>query len=360
MKTSVIRFIAHAVPANCLTYEALVERFGADKIASIVKMSGIRNRRVVAAGQTASDLSLAAARRLLAHGQIDPATIDLLTFASQTSDYRIPATASVLQGKLGLGEECCTFDINQACASFLHNLAVAHSMVVSGTAKRALVLNGDALSTLIHPMDRGLATLHGDAGTAALVEECDSEQGGIEFFQFGTDGTKFDKLLVPAGGSRRPADAETRKDIVDESGSVRSLDHLYMDGPAIFHFCLYKITDVLKKALARRNLTPDNFDMVLIHQANKTMVDIIYRSLKVPPAKQFFYMEDLGNASGASLPSVLAQAWREGKIAPGSRTLMCSFGGGLSWGLMSIRWPADAAAAVPGGLEVPAEGAPAA
>lgn len=353
MKTSTISAIAHALPTNVVTQEELIERFGAKTVNSIAKMSGIRSRRVVASGQCASDLAYAAAQRLLEHTGVDPKTIDLVTFASQTPDYRIPATSSVLHGKLGLSEHCASFDINQACSSFLHSLQVAHSMIVAGTAKRALVLNGDALSTLINPFDRGLVTLHGDGATAALVEPSDMTRGGVEFIEIGTDGTKFDRLLVPAGGARMPSSETTRVETTDEEGCIRNLEQIYMDGPAVFHFVVYKVTDVLRNAITKMQKTIDDFDMVLLHQANKTMVDLIYRALDVPKEKRFYYLEDIGNSSGASLPSLLSQCWRQGAIKPGSRTLLCAFGGGLSWGVASVKWPMDAKAAVDGPVDVP-------
>jgi 3-oxoacyl-[acyl-carrier-protein] synthase III len=353
MKTSKITAIAHALPTNRLTQETLEERFGAKAVKSITKMSGIRERRVVSPGQCASDLAFAAATRLIEHLDIDRSTIDLLTFASQTPDYRIPATSSVLQGRLGLSENCCTFDINQACSSFLHSMQVAHSMIVAGTAKRALVLNGDALSTLINPMDRGLVMLHGDAATAALFESSEFGTGGIEYIEIGTDGTKFDRLLIPAGGARIPSSKETIIEVADEDGCIRNLEQIYMDGPTVFHFVVYKVTDILKNTLNKLQKTIDDFDMVLLHQANKTMVDLIYRALSVPQERRFYYMEEVGNSSGASLPSLLAQAWREGVVKPGSSTLLCSFGGGLSWGVAIVKWPDDADAAVSGIVDVP-------
>jgi 3-oxoacyl-[acyl-carrier-protein] synthase-3 len=354
MLTSNIVSIAHALPATVLSYEEVEARFGVKEVASIAKMSGIRNRRVVAPGQCASDLAFAAAKRLLEHSRTDPSSIDLLLFASQTPDYRTPATAAVLHGRLGLAEACCTFDVNQACTSYLHALAIGHSMVAAGTSKRALVLNGDAITTLINPKDRGLVTLHGDAGAATLLESCDAERGGIEYFRFGTDGTNFARLLVPAGGARMPSNADTGVEITDDTNCVRSLDQLYMDGPAVFHFCVYKVTAFLKKLLEDRGETVADYDTVLLHQANKTMIDLVYRAIGAPAEKRFFCVQDLGNSSGASLPTVLAQAWREGLVKPSTRTLLCAFGGGLSWGAASIRWPSDAAAAVPGGVDVPA------
>jgi 3-oxoacyl-[acyl-carrier-protein] synthase-3 len=350
--TSTIRAIAHALPATTLTYEDLVARFGEKHVASIYRMSGIRDRRVVAPGQCASDLAAAAARRLFEHIQVDPSTIDALIFASQTPDYRIPATASKLQADLGLSERCLTFDMNQACASFIFGLQVAHSMVVAETARRVLLLNGDALSTLIHPNDRGLVTLHGDAAAATLTEPLDTDAGGIEFIEVGTSGKDFDRLIVPAGGARMPSTPATREETTDASGCVRNQEQLFMDGPAVFHFALYKIKDFLKETLQRRKLAVADYDLILFHQANKTMVDLLYNSLEVPVEKRYYFLEHVGNSSGASLPSLLAQAWRDGKVKPGGRTLMCSFGGGLSWGAVSLRWPADADAAVPGDVDV--------
>lgn len=351
--STTIQAVAHALPATRLTYEQLVERFGEKAVASIYRMSGIRDRRVVAPGQCASDLALAAARRLLAHTGVAPQSIDLLIFASQTPDYRVPATAARLQAELGLPERTTAFDINQACASFVLALQAAHSMLVAGTAAQALVLNADAVSTLVHPRDRGLVTLHGDAAVATLLTRCDQPDCGIEFFAAGSDGAGYDKLWVPAGGARRPAGPDTAVETTDDSGCVRTPEHLCMDGPAIFHFGLYKVRDFVKGLLQERGLTIDDFDLVLLHQANKTMVDLLYKNLNVPPEKRYYYLEHVGNSSGASLPALLAQAWREGVVRPGSRTLLCAFGGGLSWGAFSVRWPATAAAAVPGEVDVP-------
>jgi 3-oxoacyl-[acyl-carrier-protein] synthase III len=353
MKTTTIRSIAHALPAKVLTYEELAARFGEREVASIAKMSGIRNRRVVAPGQCASDLAVAAAKRLLEHTKIDPLSIDALIFCSQTPDYRTPATACRLQNILGLPERCSSFDMNQACAAFIYSMQVAHSMVAAGTVSRALVLNADAITTYVNPLDRGLATLHGDAAVATLVESCDDSKGGIEFFDFGTSGKDYDRLIVKAGAARTPHSDETAKETIDADGNHRSAEQLYMDGPAVFHFVLNKVKAFLKELLAKRGLTINDFDTVLFHQANRTMVDLLYRSVGVPKDKQFYYMENVGNSAGATTPCLLAEAWREGVVKPGSRTLVCAFGGGLSWGAFSIRWPKDADASVPGDVDVP-------
>jgi 3-oxoacyl-[acyl-carrier-protein] synthase-3 len=340
----------YCVPKKRLTNEELAERFGERQLSSIVKMAGIRERRVVAKGETASDLAYWAAKRLLEDRRIDLKEIDLLIFASQTGDYQIPATACVLHERLGLSEKCAAFDINLGCTSFPYTLSVAHGMIGSGIARKALLLNAEALTTVIHAMDRGLVPLHGDAAVATLLEPT-SGKGGFIGFVLGTDGKGYKHLMIPASGARIPRNEQTKKEIVDESGIVRTQEHLYMDGPAVFHFSVYKVPEVISEALAKFKLTVNDLDLVLLHQANKTMVDMIYRALNVPPAKRFYFMEMVGNASGASSPMLLAEAWRQGLIKPGQRTLLAAFGVGLSWGVTVIEWPENTGPAVQGSVE---------
>ncbi len=354
--TSMIRAMAHALPTGTLDHQTLVDRFGEKEMRSILKMTGIRTRRIAPPGQTAADLGLAAARHLLdAHG-IDPASIDLLILLTQTPDWVAPATSSFLHGQLGLGERCTVFDVNQACSAFLHGLTIAHSMIVAGTAHRALLINADKLSDIIHPGDRSLVALHGDGAAACLVEQEDSLRGGIEHIRIGNDGQQYQRIIVPAGGARRPHGPDTSHAVTDDKGITRSPDRLQMDGPAVFHFAIYKVTDFIRETMADWGLTMDMVDMVLLHQANKTMVEMIYRSLGVPPEKQFINLEELGNLSGASLPIAMSDALRQGRIKPGSRTIICGFGAGLSWGMASIRWPDPLQAATIGDTTVPMDG----
>jgi len=338
--------ITHALPPGRLANEELEQRFGAREMAAIVKMCGVRERRVVVNGLCASDLALTAAERLLRHTGFDRSLIDLLLFVSQTPDYRIPTTAAVLHGKLRLAETCAAFDVNQACSAYPYVLAIAHSMIAVGTANYALILNADALTTLIHPRDRSLVPLHGDAGCATLCGPCEPGYG-IEALALGTDGSWASRLIVPAGGARQPSCAASREERVDGDGCVRTDEHLRMDGAAIFHFSVYKVPGLIKQALEDFRLTMDDLDLVILHQANRTMLELIYRGARVPREKQFYYLEMVGNSSGPATPVALSEAWRQGRVRPGSRTLLCSFGAGLSWGTAVIRWPETANAAVP-------------
>jgi 3-oxoacyl-[acyl-carrier-protein] synthase-3 len=340
-KSTTILGLTAVLPETVLSNEELARRFGQREIAAAVKMSGVVERRVTGQQQFASDLALTAAERLLANMEFDRDKIDLLIFVSQTPDYKIPTTASVLHGKLKLNEACATFDVNQACSAYPYALSIAHSMIVSGVAQYALVLNADTLTKLIHPKDRGLAVLHGDGAAATLIGPCE-EGAGFETFMLGTDGKGAKHLLVPAGGSRLACGEKTREERADASGSIRTEENLVMEGPAVFHFSVYKIPEVIEHAIQRSGFTLDDIDLIILHQANRTMLDLIYKRLHIPPEKQFFCLERMGNSSGPSTPVALAEAWRQGRIRPGSRSLLCSFGAGLTWGVTVIKWPADA------------------
>lgn len=333
--------LAAVLPEKVLSNEDLARVFGEREIASAVKMSGVLERKISRPDQFASDLALTAAERLLTKTAFDRSEIDLLMFVSQTPDYRIPTTSSILHGKLGLSHSCATFDINQACSAYPYALSIAHSMIVSGVAHYALILNADTLTKLIHPKDRSLTVLHGDGAAATLVASCDAD-AGLEAIMLGTDGAGAKHLLVPAGGARLACGPETRLERTDAAGCTRTDENLVMDGPAIFHFSVYKVPEIIDEALQKSSLTIDDIDLIILHQANKTMMEMIYKRLRVPPEKRFLCIETMGNSSGPSTPIALAEAWRQGRVRPGSRTLLCSFGAGLTWGVAIIKWPENA------------------
>jgi 3-oxoacyl-[acyl-carrier-protein] synthase-3 len=170
----------------------------------------------------------------------------------------------------------------------------------------------------------------------------------------GTEGTGAPHLMIPASGARQPRSAETKRDITDASGSVRTDEHLTMNGPAIFHFSVYKVPDVIREALVKFRITLEDVDLVILHQANRTMLELIYKALGIPESKRFYFLEKIGNTSGAATPIALAEAVRQEKIKPGSRVLLASFGAGLSWGVALLCWPEQGSARVEASVEYPA------
>jgi len=332
-----ITAIHHCVPANRLTQAQLEVRFGAKSAESIAKLSGIRERRVVEPGMTASDLAFAATDRLLTDRAIPRESIDLLLVTTQTGDYQIPGTAYILHERLGLSQNCAAYDMSQGCAAYPYALAMAQGQFAAGLAQRALVINTDALTTLIHPRDRSLVTLHGDGAVTTLLEAAHGDEEGLLNFHFGTDSSGWRHLHIPASGARQPRSEATRKEITDDTGSVHTAEHFQMNGQAVFHFAIHKVPEVISQALAKFGVTIADIDLVLLHQANRFMIEQIYKKLGVPVEKQFFYLEDVGNLSGAATPAVLSEAVRQGRVKPGALILMAAFGVGLSWGVALVR-----------------------
>jgi len=345
MPRAALTALHHVVPARRLTVAELEARFGAKNVQSIAKLSGIRERRIVEPGMTATDLAFAAAERLLTGRAVARDSLDLLIVTTQTGDYQIPGTAFLLHERLGLPQSCAVYDLAQGCAAFPHALAVAQGMFATGLARRALVINTDALSRIIHPQDRTLVTLHGDGAVATLLEPATGDEGLLAF-HFGTDSSGWRYLCMPAPGIRPPGAESESKAIIDETGNVRSPDHFQMNGQAVFHFAIHKIPEVTREALVKFGVTVADLDLIILHQANRFMVEQIYKKLGVPPEKQFFYLEDVGNLSGAATPAALSEAVRQGRVRPGALILLVAFGVGLSWGLALVRIGKDGLAPI--------------
>jgi 3-oxoacyl-[acyl-carrier-protein] synthase III len=333
-----------------LSFEELERRFGSEAMKKVYSGSGIRNRRVAAAGVCGSDMAFQAAQELFQHHSIDPCSIDLLIFCTQSPDHWLPSTACILQERLGLPKSCACFDINLGCSQYVYGLAVAHSMMVAGLIRRALLLTGDTMSRLVHPQDRSVVPLLGDAGSATLLDSVDAGEGLLGF-ELGTDGAGHPYLILPAGGTRMPKSAQTAIEEKDQEGNVRTAEHLFMKGTAIFHFGITVVPQTIERILRKLGLEKDNIDLFLFHQANKYLLEYLFKKLKIPEERRHVFIEEVGNTSGSTLPLVLTDAWREGKIKPGSLVLLVSFGVGLSWGATVIRWPQKDMGPVPDSRE---------
>ncbi len=341
MKSSCILAVEPELGGDTLSYEELESKFGVEAMQKVMSGAGIRNRRVAPAGVCGSDLAFAAAARLFEKYQIDPQSIDLLIFCTQSPDHWLPTTACILHDRLKLKSQCAAFDINLGCSQYVYALSVAHSMLLSGCAKRALVLTGDTMSHNVHPMDRSVVPLMGDGGSATLVGEA-SEGAGFLGFELGTDGSGHKYLMIPAGGARQPWTPETAIESTDTEGNVRTPLNLHMNGVAIFHFAISTVPKAVQSLLTKLSLNMTDIDLFLFHQANKYMIDYLLKKMKIPADKTHLYIEEVGNTSGSTVPLVLADAWRAGKLKPGAKVLAIGFGVGLSWAATVIRWPENA------------------
>jgi len=334
---AVIAAIAHHLPARELTNEDLASELGDWTSEKIFEKTGIRTRRIAAAQECASDLGVAAAQRLFEGGACDPGAIDFLIFCTQSPDYFLPATACTVQARLGLPTSCGAVDINQGCSGFVYGLALAKSLVEAGTASRVLLVTADTYTKFLHPRDRAVRTIFGDGAAATLVVGKEAAEESIGPFVLGTDGRGACQLIVPAGGLRRRASAETAVALEAEGGNWRSAQNLYMNGPEIFNFTLSAVPPLVEQLRLKCNGGLQEVDYYVFHQANRFMLERLRNKLKIAPEKFCIDLEDCGNTVSSTIPLALERARRAGRITSGQRVMLVGFGVGFSWAASMIR-----------------------
>lgn len=330
-----LRAIAYALPDTVVDNDAL-QRENADwEMARIAGKVGITSRRIARPDETSADLGFRAAERLLEATGVDRGSVDALVFCTQTPDYVLPTTACVLQDRLRLGTHVAAFDFNQGCSGYVYGLAIAKGFIAGGIARRVLLVTGETYSKLIHPRDRTVRVLFGDAGSATLVD-ADGPGAAIGAIRLGTDGSGARNLMVPAGGFRQPASPTTRTETTDDIGCTRTPEHLFMDGPAITTFALQRVPELIAGTLADACLSADEVDRFVFHQANAFMNDRLRARLRIPAEKTPTYMAEVGNTVVNTIPIVLRE--RGGEFAAGDRVLLAGFGVGYSWGAAMLEW----------------------
>ena len=288
--------------------------------------TGIVERRIADPDVATSDLALPAAQAALEQAQVDVSDIDLIMVGTVTPDTIFPCTASILQQKLGV--KTAAFDILVGCTGFVYGVAVAGEMIASGAYDHILVIGAETLSRIADWEDRSTCVLFGDAAGAAVVGPV-PEGRGILSYSLGNDGTNADALKIPAGGSRLPASAET---------VANRLHYLTMNGPEVFKFAVRSMTESGEEVVSRAGLTMKDIDLVIPHQANLRIIDAAAKRLNIPYERFVCNLERYGNTSAATIPLALDEVHREGRIKPGDLILLSSFGAGMSWASMVLRW----------------------
>lgn len=324
--------IATHVPDTVLTNEELGARFPDWPAEKIFNKTGIRERRIAAHGETASDLAYAAAQKLFASGGAVPEEVDFLILCTQAPDYVLPTTACVLQARLGLSKDIGAIDVNLGCSGFVYCLSLAAGLIAAGAASSILLLTADTYSKYIHPGDKSVRTLFGDAAAATIVRACDEgATARVGPFIYGTDGSGAKDLIVEAGAFRSPSHAATHIASSDVHGNVRSPDDLYMNGAAVMSFSLREVTRTYARMLDVTGRHADEYDHIVLHQANKFMLDALQKKLGVPSEKMPRHFADIGNTVSSTIPFVLANLLHNGQMAQGTRIMLIGFGVGLSW-----------------------------
>ena len=293
----------------------------------IVTRTGIRERHIAAAEQATSDLAAEAARRALADAGVKAEDVGLIVVATITPDMGFPSTACLVQTLIGAENAFC-FDLEAACSGFIFALETAKNYVASGTVETALVIGAEKMSAFVDWKDRNTCVLFGDAAGAAVVQARNAPHG-LMASAFGSDGSLGELLMLPAGGSRRPASEQTVKD---------RLHYLQMAGREVFKHAVNNMVKSSKEAIRRAGLTAHDIDWIIPHQANLRIIDAIADRLGEPREKLVINLDRYGNTSAATITVALDELARSGKLKKGHRILLTAFGGGFTWGASVVEW----------------------
>jgi 3-oxoacyl-[acyl-carrier-protein] synthase III len=321
--------IASAVPQRVLTLADDAQVFGQTEIERISQNIGVQQRHVVNETTCTSDLCHAAAERLLAELDWQRDSIDALIFVTQTPDYFMPATACVLQDRLGLSRGCAAFDVNQGCAGYIYGLWIGGHLVRGG-CRRLLLLVGDTTSRLVSPRDRTITSLFGDAGTATALE-FDADAPAMQF-ELGVDGAGRSCLMVPGGAFRQPHSPQSSERTERAGGNIRSDEDLFMDGGEVFTFVLREVPRLVQSVLTSAETTVADIDNFVFHQANRFMLGHLTKRLRLPPDRVAVGLTNYGNTSSASIPLAITTELRENLSQQSRRLLLAGFGAGFAWG----------------------------
>lgn len=309
---------------------------------TFVDTIGVRYRRVAPPGVTATDLCYTAAQKLLAELKWESSEVDILIFISQTPDYLIPNSASILQQRLGLSKSCIAFDINLGCSGYVYGLSVVASLLQNMPTAKALLLVGDCSTSVISTNDKSTYPLFSDAGSATAIIY---NQGQQWHFNLQTDGNGQEDIMIKTGGMRHPFSVESLTERQIEEGISRSDLKMKLDGGRIFNFALREVAANVQALIEQKQIETSTISYYMFHQANKLMIESIARKLKLSMTQVPLSLYDFGNTSSASIPMTISSQLKGVLTGSSINLLLSGFGVGLSWGSAYV--PFDKAVILP-------------
>lgn len=325
--------LASAVPTKIVKSTDYNDKFGEEAVQKFVDMTGVKEHRESFDHQTASDFGYVAAEKLLTEKNIDRESIGVLLFGAHSTDYRRPATAGVLHKRLGLSKDCAAFDVGLGCSAFIYCTQVAASMLECSDAKRALIIVGETMTKMIYPEDKSSAMLFGDGGAAVLLEKTGDKN--VLAGKVCTDGSGYRAIIAPAGGFRNLEDSH--EPMVWADGSTRTLYNTNMNGTDVFSFTITKVPKTIKEFLKETEQDVKQFDCLAFHQANQFIHQQLAKKLKADINKMPLCLNRYGNTSAPAIPLLLSDVYGVDNTSKELNVLMCGFGVGLSWGVMSAK-----------------------
>lgn len=291
----------------------------------IRERTGVAKRRI-AVEETTTSMAVEAAKDALEDAQMQPEEIDLLLVATLSSDVILPSTACEVQRQIGAVNATC-FDLNAACTGFLFAYNTAQAYIASGMCNNALIIGAESLSDIIDWTDRGTCILFGDGAGAAVIK---SSEGTIFPAVTHSDG-ELGKALSMKNRMHNPTKSFTAQ-------TPEELDYVHMDGQAVFKFAVRKVPEVITEVLEKAQLTTEDIDCFVLHQANSRIVSSVAKRLKTDVEKFPMDLQEYGNTSSASIPILLDELNKNGRLKRGEKIILAGFGGGLSWGAAIVEW----------------------
>jgi|SRR5690554_186767 len=292
--------------------------------------TGIKERRILEQGAT-SDLAIKAAQDLISTHNINPEEIDVIIVATVTPDMFFPATACIVQEKIG-AKNAWGFDLSAACSGFLFAFQTGASFIEAGTYKKVLVIGADKMSSIVDYTDRNNCILFGDAAAAVLLEPTEDLKYGVQDSLLKVDGSGKEALHMKGGGSLNPSSHET----VD-----KKMHYLYQDGKAVFKVAVKGMADISYELMVKNNLRGDDIKYLVPHQANLRIIDATAERMGISRDKVMINIDRYGNTTAATIPLCLVEYYRNGNIKKGDNLILSAFGAGYTWGAIYLVWGID-------------------
>lgn len=316
---SVLISAGHCLPEKVMTNKDL-ESVVDTSDEWIRQRTGIEKRHIADHNQKTSDMAVKAAEMALKHAGLNGKDIDAVILATTTPDTTFPATAVTVQDKIGMGDHGFAFDVQAVCSGFVYALSIADNFIKAGQIKRALVIGAEKFSNLLDWNDRTTCVLFGDGAGAVILEAAEDSESGVLSTHLHSEGAQRDILRTDGG-----------------AGSTKTTGHVVMNGQEVFRHAVSRMSEVVAEALEANNMTAEQIDWLVPHQANKRIIDSTARKLSLPPEKIVLTVQDHGNTSAASIPLAFSVAWHDGRIKKNDLILMEAMGGGLTWGAALVR-----------------------
>ena len=322
-----IQSVEYYLPEKIVTNKDISIKFPEWPEEKIFEKVGIRERHVAAEDETALDMAEKVCLKLFENNPTSKENIDFIVLCTQSSDYKLPTSACILQDRLGLPITIGALDYNLGCSGYEYGLALAKGLIIGQMARKVLLVTAETYSKYIHPKDKGNISIFGDAATATIV----TTEGFAEIcdFSFGTDGSGFEELIVKTGGAKNPEKLE--EITLDENEHIVSSDHIYMDGGSIFSFTLKQVPKMIKELLEKSNKNMSDIDLFIFHQANVFILEFLRKKLKIDVNRFYYCIEQFGNTVSNTVPIALCNAIKDNTLKDKHSIMLLGFGVGLSW-----------------------------